>query len=102
MPGNRFERRQQHVAVLEQAIDGFVVFGRVLFLRRSSWRLPPRRGSDLAQILVRIGLHGLRQLVENIQGLVHPAPLMARRWKNFSERFREAKRAVADRNLWRD
>jgi hypothetical protein len=41
--------------------------------------LPGRRQPDLAQILVRVGLHRLRELVEHVQCLVQPASLMTRR-----------------------
>lgn len=69
MFGGKIEKRQQSVAVLEQEIDGPVVFWRVFlgkgrhhgFGRCAIFSKP-----DFAQILMSIGLHGLRQFVENV------------------------------------
>jgi hypothetical protein len=37
-------------------------------------------------------LHGLRKFVQNVQRLVQPAALMARRWESLVERFPEPSR----------
>lgn len=54
--------------------------------------------SGLAQILVHGGPHRERDLVQDIDGLVHPAPLMPRAGKDLVERLPEGKCAIADGN----
>jgi len=51
---------------------------------------------------MRVGLNGLRQLVEDVQGLVLPTPLVTRRRKCFVQSLPEAERAVAHRDVRRD
>jgi hypothetical protein len=46
---------------------------------------------------MRVRLNGLRQLVENVQGLVLPAPLVTGQGKRFVQGFPEAKR---DASIW--
>ena len=57
--GRKIEERQQRVAVLEQAIDGLVVFGRI-FLGEDCHRGVGGRAAlgkpDFAQIPMRVGL----------------------------------------------
>jgi hypothetical protein len=103
--GGEIEERQQRVAILEQAIDGFVVFGRVFLgedRHRGFGRSAVLGKPDFAQIPMRIGLNRLRQLVEDVQGLVLPTPLMTRRGERFVQSLPEAKRAVADGDIRRN
>ena len=99
------EERQQRTAILEQAIDRLVVFGRI-FLGEDRHRGFGGRAvlgqPDFAQIPMGVGLNRLRQLVENVQTLVLPTPLVAGRGKRFLQGLPEAERAVADRNVRRD
>jgi hypothetical protein len=54
---------------------------------------------DLLQRLLGLRLLALRQLVEHIGGLVHPAALAACLWPHFLDRLPEAQRAVGDREF---
>ena len=102
--GGKVEKRQQRVAILQQAFDGVVVFRRV-FLGESRHRRFGRRAAgrqpDFAQVLVRRRLKRFRQLVEHVGCFVQPASLMPRRRKRFLQRLPEAKRAVAHREFRR-
>jgi hypothetical protein len=75
------EERQQRIAILEQAIDRLVVFGRI-FLGEDRHRGFGGRAvlgqPDFAQIPMGVGLNRLRQLVENVQTLVLPPRCPAR------------------------
>ena len=80
MIGGKVEERQQCLPILDQAFDGLVVFGRVFFGEGRHCRFrrgPVWRQPDLAQILVRVGLQQLRELVEYVQCLVQPASLVS-------------------------
>ena len=105
MLGREIEERQQCVAVPEKAIDGFVVLGRV-FLGEGRQRGVGDSAvfgePDFAQIPMRVGLNRLRQLVENVQGLVLPASLVTGRGKGFVQGLPKAKRPVAHRDVRRD
>ena len=57
---------------------------------------------DLAQVGLHRGLHGFRDLIEHVAGLVQPAALVSRAGIELVERLPEAKGAVADRNFGRD
>ena len=96
--------RQHHGVFFDQAGDGPGVFGRIVlgedhhrgFGARAVFGQP-----DFAQIPMRVRLKGLRQLVEHVQGLVLPTPLVAGRGKGFVQGLPEAKRAVANRDIRR-
>src|SRR3979490_1841443 len=99
----KVEKRQQCFAILDQAFDGLVVFGRVFLGECGNRRLrrrPVRRQPDFVQVFVRIGLKGFRKLVENVHRLVQPAALVTRRREGLVESFPEAERAIADGDLW--
>src|ERR687893_252175 len=96
---------QQRVAVLEQAGDRLLVLGRVLLGEGGDRRLSSGavgRLPDLAQVLLRRGLDGFWQLVQDIDRLVHPAPMMPGGREDLLERLPEAERAVAGGQLRRD
>jgi len=57
---------------------------------------------DFGEIDLGVPLNGLRQLVEYIGDLMHPAALMPRAWKHLIQCFPETKRAVARRQFRRD
>ena len=64
-----------------------------------------QRRPDFAQVLVRVGLHGLWKLVENIQRLVQPGGLVTRRREGVVESFPEVDHATAAGDFlarWRD
>ena len=92
MLGREIEERQQCVAVPEKAIDGLVVLGRV-FLGEGRHRGVGDSAvfgePDFAQIPMRVGLNRLRQLVENVQGLVLPASLVTVEGKASSRAFQK-------------
>ena len=95
----KVEERQQRFAILDQAFDRLVVFRRVFLGECRDRRLrccSIRRQPDFAQVFVRVGLHGLWKLVENVQRLVQPAALVTRRREGLVESFPEAERAIAD------
>ena len=60
------EECQQCLTIFDQAFDGLVVFGRVFFGedRHRRFAAPGSETARSAQILVRVGLHRLRELVE--------------------------------------
>src|SRR3954451_14260539 len=64
--------------------------------------LPGSRAVDLAQINLHGCLHGARDLVQHVGGLVHPTPLMASAGIDLVEGLPKPKCAVADRDLGRD
>src|SRR5918998_3281284 len=93
---------EQRVAVLEQAGDRLLVLGRVLLGEGGDRRLgggAVRRLPDLAQVPLRRRLDGFRQLVQDIGGLMHPAPPMAGGPAGRPERPPETPAAVAGGRL---
>jgi hypothetical protein len=105
MLGGKIEECQQRLPILEEAIDRLVVFWRIFLGECGDGKIrlrPVGRQPNFAQVVVRIGLYGLRQLIENIQRLVLPTALLARRRKRLVESPPKSQRAVADRDLRRD
>ncbi len=92
--GGEIEQRQQRIAILEQAIDRLVVSGRI-FLgedRHRGFGGGAVLGQpDFAQIPMGVGQNRLRRLVENIQILVPPTPLVAGRGKRFLQGLLESR-----------
>jgi hypothetical protein len=101
--GREVAEGQQPLTVVRQAVDGLrTTWPRICRRRRRS---RPRRSPDpgivdLPEIGLHVRLHRLRHLVEDVDELVLPAPLMAGR--RDLERLPEAERAVADGNFWRN
>src|SRR5450759_2625475 len=90
--GGKVEERQQCFAILDQAFDGLVVFWCVFFGECRDRRLrccSIRRQPDFAQVFVRVGLHGLWKLVENVQRLMQPAALVRVEGKISSRAFQK-------------
>src|ERR1700719_2035834 len=83
---------EQSIAVFGQAFDRLLVFNVVDFDERvecdESILLGPGH-PDLLQCALGLCLLALRQLVQNICGLVHPTALAARLWPNLLERLPE-------------
>ncbi len=61
-----------------------------------------RSRGDLADVGLQGILNGFRHLVEQVGGLVQPAPLVAGGGQNLVERLPETEGAVVDRDLGRD
>ena len=105
MLGREVEEGQQGVTVPGQALGRLGVFRPILvdedrdgcFGRRSR-----RSRGDLADVGLHGILNGFRHLVEQVGGLVQPAPLVAGGGQNLVERLPETEGAVADRDLGRD
>src|SRR5215208_2999854 len=96
---------QQRPLVLAEALHGFRVARPVSFLEQidGDLGLGACRGEiDLAQGRLHPRLHGHRDLVEHVGGLVQPAALMVCARKEFIERLPEAQCPVPDGNPGRD
>src|SRR5207344_2752781 len=94
--------RQQRIAVLGQAIGRSLVFDLVGFDKGFQGRNGILRGlghPDLLQRTLGLGVQALRQLVQDVGGLVHPAALLAGCRPHLAERLPEPERAIGDRNL---
>src|ERR1700675_433603 len=96
---------EQSIAVFGQAFDRLLVFNVVDFDERvecdESILLGPGH-PDLLQCALGLCLLALRQLVQNICGLVHPTALAARLWPNLLERLPEPECTVGNRELGSD
>ena len=96
------EERQQRVAILEQTVDGLVVFGSIFFAKiitgfggRAVLGQPDRADPD-ARWAERTSVACRAR-----SALVLPTPLVAGRGKGFVQGLPEAKRAVAHRDVRR-
>ena len=90
--GRHLEKCQQRVAVPNQALGRLGVLGPVLLDENRDGRLgrPSRwRRRDLADVGLHSALHGLRHLVEQVRGLVQPAPLVAGAGSTSSRAFQK-------------
>jgi hypothetical protein len=90
---------EQRVAILDQAFDRLVVFDALGFREGVECYERVLLGlghPDLLQCTLGFRLLALRQLVQDIGGLVHPAALPARVGPYFFEGLPEAKRAIGD------
>ena len=100
--GGEVVEGEQHVAILGQALDRLVVLRAVDFresIERGLGVLPGLGHPDVLKRPLGFGLQALRQPVEDIGGLVHPAALLARLRPDLGERLPEAERAVGDGEL---
>lgn len=79
MLGREIVERQQRLAILGQAISGFIVFGLVLGKKaiEGFLGLVAAFGHPcFLEIRLRFGLNRFRHFVEHIHGFVDPAPLL--------------------------
>src|SRR5207342_3812627 len=100
--GREVVEREQRIAVLGQAIARSLVFDLVGFDKGFQGRNGILLGlghPDLLQRTLGLGVQALRQLVQDVGGLVHPAALLAGCRPHLAKRFPEAERPVSDRNL---
>ena len=102
----RFDERRWETGRCQMAqatapiFDSTVLFGECRHGRFS--RSPIRRQPNFAQVFMRVGLHRLRKLVENVQCLVQPTALMPGRRKRLVEGFPKSERAIANGDLRSD
>ena len=98
------KKAQERVTVFSQAFDGLEIFGAVLLGEDRDGRFcarPFRRDLHLAPVRLHVRLNRLRDPIEDVEEHVLPASLVARSGENLLERFPEAERSVADRDLGR-
>ena len=103
--GREVVEGEQRVAILDQALDRLVVFDAPGFdegIERGERILLGLGHPDLLQRPLGFRLLALRQLVQDVGGLVHPAALAARLRPHFLDRLPEAERAVGDREFGAD
>ena len=90
--GGEVVEGENRLAVFGQAGHCFLVFGAVFLGERVHRGLrggAGRRLPDLAQIGLHCRLHGFRELVQHIRGVVDPTPLMSRAREDSVERLPE-------------
>ncbi len=100
--GGEVVEGEQHVAILGQALDRLVVFRAVGFRERIEGGLGVLPGLGHPDVLKRslgFALQTLRQSVEDVGCLVHPAALLARLGPDLGKRLPEAERTVGDREF---
>src|SRR6476660_158767 len=98
MLGREVVEGQQRIAIFDQALDRLVVFdapGLDEDIERRERILFSLGHPDLLQRPLGFRMLALRQLVEHIGGLVHPATLAAGLRPHFLDRLPEAERASA-------
>ena len=97
--GRKIIECEQGLAILCQALGGLIVFqfvGCDEGVERGLGVLARLGHPDLLQCSLGFRLLALRQFVEDVGGLVHPAALLACGRPQLAERLPEAKRAVGD------
>src|SRR5262249_24132300 len=102
--GGEVVESQQRVAILDQAFDRLVVFDGPGFdegVERRKRILLGLGHPDLLERSLGFRVLALRQLVQDVGGLVAPAALAAGLRPHLLDRLPEAKRAVGDRELGR-
>ncbi|MCP1838606.1 hypothetical protein ACVIHI_000031 [Bradyrhizobium sp. USDA 4524] len=90
--GREVVERQQNLLILEEAISSARLFGTVFLGEGFECKLrgdPARRHRDILQGFLQATLHGARDLVEHVDGLVLPAALPARAEEDFSSAFQK-------------
>src|SRR4029077_17176607 len=101
--GRKTVEGEQHVAILDQTFDRLVVLRAVDFRESIEGGLGVLPGLGHPDVLERplgFALQTLRQPVEDVGGLVHPAALLARLGPDLGKRLPEAERTVGDREFW--
>src|SRR6516225_3096433 len=102
MLGREIVEGQQCIAIFDQALDRLVVFdapGLDEDIERRERILLGLGHPDLLQRPLGFRMLALRQLVQHIGGLVHPATLAAGLRPYLLNRLPEAERTVGDRQL---
>ena len=99
MFGGEVEMRLELIHLRLEALDGLWILR--LVVRREGRHqalalLLRRRVHHGVQLALGLGLQVLRQLVEHVGDLVHPAPLLARLGEDVAQRSPESERAIAD------
>jgi hypothetical protein len=95
---------EERIAILDEAFGRFLVFDAPSLdegIERPKRILLGFRHPDLLQRALGFRLLALRQLVQHVGGLVHPAALAAGLRPYFLDRLPEAERAVGDREIGR-
>ena len=103
--GGEVEESEQRFPVLGQTGDRLVVLGGVFVgehIDRRLGRRAGRRAINLAKVDLHVELDGEGDFVQHVGGLVNPTPLVPGARKDLLDRLPEAKRAVADREVWRN
>ncbi len=103
--GREVVEGQQRIAILDQALDSLVVLDAPGFdegVKGEERILPGLGHPDLLQCPFGFRLLALRQLVQDVGGLVDPAALAAGLRPHFLDRPPEAERAVGDREFGPD
>src|ERR1700740_3480908 len=104
MLGREVVESEERIAILDEAFDRLLVFDAPDLdedVERRKRLLLGFRHPDLLQRSLGFRLLALRQLVQHVGGLVHPAALSAGLRPHFLDRLPEAQRAVGDRELGR-
>src|SRR5665213_1852157 len=96
--GRKVIKRKQRIAILDQALDRLVVFYAPGFdegVECHEGILLGLGHPDLLERTLGFRLLALRQLVQDIGSLVHPAALSARLWPHFLETASRVRLAFA-------
>ena len=96
---------EQRLPVPDQAGGGLVVLGAVgvdEVVEGGLGRIASPGHPDRVQVLLGLGLHVLRQLVEDVGGLVDPAALFPGGAVDLAQRLPEPEISVTDRELRAD
>ena len=102
MPGGEVVEGQEFVAVLDQAFDGLGVFRAVGVDKQFELLagiFPGLGLPDVVQRLLCLGLTALWQIVQNVSGLMHPAPLLPGGGIDFLKSCPKSHGSIADRQF---
>ena len=105
MLGREVEEREQHLTILDQALDRRAVFGMVFLdegVDRGFGFRPARRQIDVPQVVLHCAQHGFGDLVEHVADFVAPAPLVSRAGEDLVEGLPDPQSAVTDRQFRSD
>src|SRR5271157_93936 len=100
--GGKVEEGEQSLPVLSQTSDRLLVLGAVFVgehVDRRLGRRAGRRAVNFTKVCFHVGLDREGDLVQHVGGLMDPTPLMPSAGKDLLDRFPEAERPVADREV---
>src|ERR1700704_3110553 len=100
--GGKVVEGEQHVAILGQTFDRLVVLRTVDFresIEGDRGVVPGLGHPDVLERPLGFALQTLRQFVEDVGSLVHPAALLARFGPDLGKRLPEAQRTFGDREF---